>query len=81
MPLKNQFVSFCTERGMRATERRLAVVDVIARFEGPFSAEDVMASSAEQHLTVGLATTYRTLQILEAMEKLARDDRRYRPLP
>jgi Fur family ferric uptake transcriptional regulator len=52
-------------RGGRMTQPRRAVIDVITRAESSIDVSELYARSRKQHPQVGLATVYRTLDMLE----------------
>lgn len=52
------------ERPLRLTRQRQAVADVLETFEEFRSAREIHALLREQGTSVGLATVYRTLQLL-----------------
>jgi len=59
-----RFAAFLRERHLPVTQQRLAVADVLLRAAGHLSADDVAAQLAERGERVGLATIYRTLDLL-----------------
>jgi len=62
----DRFRAFLRERRLPVTQQRLAIADVLLSAPAHLSAEDVAAVLAKQGQTVGLATIYRTLDLLVA---------------
>lgn len=60
----DRFTSFLRERRLPVTQQRLAIADILLRAQGHLSADDVAAELTRKGLTVGLATVYRTLDLL-----------------
>lgn len=58
--------------GLRATEPRVRVIQTIARYSAPFSAEELYAELRRQDGRTGRATVYRTLDQLQSAGWLAR---------
>jgi Fur family ferric uptake transcriptional regulator len=54
-------------KGYRFTIPRRAVLDVLSDTHGHLSAEDIYFEVHKQHPAIGLATVYRTLELLEHM--------------
>jgi Fur family ferric uptake transcriptional regulator len=62
-----------TDAGVRSTEPRRAVAELIAGREGHFTARDIVDDAAAQHLGIGRATVFRALDLfvdLGAVERL-----------
>ncbi len=59
-----RFRAFLRERRLPVTQQRLAIADVLLSAPAHLSAEDVAAVLAKQGQNVGLATVYRTLDLL-----------------
>lgn len=80
------FRRYLAERNLPATQQRLAVAAVVLDAADHLSAEDVAARVARSGVTVGLATVYRTLDLLVASGLVAQRDfgegfRRFEPVP
>jgi Fur family ferric uptake transcriptional regulator len=56
----------------RLTPQRQAVLDAIAAYEGAFTALDVFQKARRKVPTLGLATTYRTIELLRHTESVRR---------
>jgi Fur family ferric uptake transcriptional regulator len=59
-----RFTEFLRERRLPVTQPRLQIADVLLRAPGHLSADDVAAQLATHGHAVGLATVYRTLDLL-----------------
>ncbi|MBW7933545.1 MAG: transcriptional repressor [Gemmatimonadaceae bacterium] len=59
-----RFSTFLRERRLPVTQQRLAIADILLRAPGHLSAEDVAASLEDRGQSAGLATVYRTLDLL-----------------
>src|SRR4051812_16385693 len=53
--------------GYRVTQPRLAVIEVVARARRSLTPHEVLARATRLHPGVGLATVYRTLDMLQAI--------------
>jgi len=62
------------EQGYRFTNPRRAVLDVLNSTQGHLSAEDVYFEVHTHYPSIGLATVYRTLELLERMGLLLKFD-------
>lgn len=79
------FRRFLTDRNLPATQQRLAVATVVLDTADHLSAEDVLRRVAKGGTDVGLATVYRTLDLLVSSGLVAERDfgegfRRYEPV-
>ena len=79
------FRRFLTDRNLPATQQRLAVATVVLDAADHLSAEDVLRRVARRGCDVGLATVYRTLDLLVSSGLVAERDfgegfRRYEPV-
>lgn len=79
------FRRFLTDRNLPATQQRLAVATVVLDAADHLSAEDVLRRVAKGGTDVGLATVYRTLDLLVSSGLVAERDfgegfRRYEPV-
>jgi Fur family transcriptional regulator, ferric uptake regulator len=79
------FRRFLTDRNLPATQQRLAVATVVLDTADHLSAEDVLRRVAKRGADVGLATVYRTLDLLVSSGLVAERDfgegfRRYEPV-
>ncbi len=79
------FRRFLTDRNLPATQQRLAVATVVLDAVDHLSAEDVLRRAAKRGTDVGLATVYRTLDLLVSSGLVAERDfgegfRRYEPV-
>jgi Fur family ferric uptake transcriptional regulator len=59
-----RFTSYLRERHLPVTQQRRAIADILLRAPGHLSADDVAALLAKSGENVGLATIYRTLDLL-----------------
>ena len=50
---------------MKTTQQREAIVDAFLRTSGHVGLEDLLSSARRKHPSVGLATVYRTVKLLE----------------
>lgn len=60
------------ERGVRVTESRQTIVEVVGPRHDHFSAQDVFAEARRRDPTIGRATVFRTLDLLTELEILER---------
>lgn len=68
---KEQIVNEFKKRGMRITQQRLTILDVI--LEGSWSCgKEIYYEASKRDSSIGMATVYRTLRALEEMEILSR---------
>lgn len=79
------FRRFLIDRNLPATQQRLAVATVVLDAADHLSAEDVLQRAAKHGTDVGLATVYRTLDLLVSSGLVAERDfgegfRRYEPV-
>jgi Fur family ferric uptake transcriptional regulator len=79
-----RFRGFLRERKLPVTSQRLAIADLLLNAPGHLSADDVAAQLVEKGHTAGLATVYRTLDLLVASGLVVERDfgegfRRYEP--
>jgi Fur family transcriptional regulator, ferric uptake regulator len=79
------FRRFLTDRNLPATQQRLAVATVVLDAADHLSAEDVLRRVAKRGTDIGLATVYRTLELLVSSGLVAERDfgegfRRYEPV-
>jgi Fur family ferric uptake transcriptional regulator len=80
------FRRYLGERNLPQTQQRLAVATVVLDAADHLSAEDVARRVAQHGVAVGLATVYRTLDLLVASGLVQERDfgegfRRYEPMP
>jgi Fur family ferric uptake transcriptional regulator len=61
-----RFRAFLRERNLPVTSQRLAIADLLLHAPGHLSADDVAAQLVEKGHAIGLATVYRTLDLLVA---------------
>jgi Fur family ferric uptake transcriptional regulator len=79
------FQRYLSDRNLPATQQRLAVASVVLDAADHLSAEDVARRVEKRDLAVGLATVYRTLDLLVASGLVQQRDfgegfRRYEPV-
>ena len=79
------FRRYLSDRNLPATQQRLAVASVVLDAADHLSAEDVARRVGTRDVTVGLATVYRTLDLLVASGLVQQRDfgegfRRYEPV-
>ena len=70
---KQVFLRYLTQKNLKLTRQRLAVVDAIFADIGHFEAEELTERLKSQHPRVSRATVYRTLELLrecQLVEKL-----------
>jgi Fur family ferric uptake transcriptional regulator len=80
------FRRFLADRNLPATHQRIAVATVVLDAADHVSAEDVAGRVAHHGVAVGLATVYRTLDLLVTSGLVAQRDfgegfKRYEPVP
>ena len=56
--------------GQRKTQQREAILQVIAEAPGPLSVPEIHERSTEKLESVGIATVYRTLKLLQESEQI-----------
>lgn len=61
-----RFRTYLRQRSLPVTSQRLVIADLLLHAPGHLSADDVAAHLSEKGHTVGLATIYRTLDLLVA---------------
>ncbi len=64
--MSDQFRTFLRERQLPVTSQRLAIADLLLHASGHLSADDVATQLEAKGHAVGLATVYRTLDLLVA---------------
>ncbi|HYI23124.1 MAG TPA: Fur family transcriptional regulator [Candidatus Limnocylindrales bacterium] len=62
------------QSGRRVTGPRQALVELIAEHRGHFTAAELMAEARREHIRVGRATVFRTLDLLTEIAALERLD-------
>jgi Fur family ferric uptake transcriptional regulator len=60
--------------GVRVTDARRVVADLVSEQSGHFTANDLLAVAAARHLSVGRASVFRTLELLTDLELIERLD-------
>lgn len=80
------FRRYLADRNLPATQQRIAVATVVLDAPDHLSAEDVAGRVAGRGVAVGLATVYRTLELLVTSGLVAQRDfgegfKRYEPVP
>jgi Fur family ferric uptake transcriptional regulator len=80
------FRRYLADRNLPATQQRIVVATVVLDAADHLSAEDVAGRVARRGVAVGLATVYRTLELLVASGLVAQRDfgegfKRYEPVP
>ena len=65
-------IAMLSSAGYRVTQPRRAVIEVLARAKRSLSPEEIFDRACKAHTDVGLATVYRTLDMLQAMGLLSR---------
>lgn len=72
------FIALLKEKGLKVTNQRLYVLEAIASCEGKhLSTEEIYDLVREKHPEIGLATVYRSIQLLlelEIIDKITFDD-------
>lgn len=61
---KEEIIEEFRKRGMRITQQRLVIFDVIAGNEWE-SCKEIYCEAAKRDRTIGMATVYRTVRVLE----------------
>ena len=62
--VKEKFTEYLTEKGLRKTQERFAILDYIYSSEGHFDMEMLYESMSRQHFRVSRATIYNTIELL-----------------
>lgn len=68
----NDLVQRLSASGHRVTQPRRAVIDVISRAHSSIDCNEVLRRARRAHKQVGLATVYRTLDMLEEIGAIRR---------
>lgn len=69
--MKNQIIQLLKEKGFRITRQRLIILDVI--LESDFnSCKEIYYRASERDATIGIATVYRMVNILEEIGIVSR---------
>jgi Fur family ferric uptake transcriptional regulator len=63
--VKAPWHEYLRKKGLKTTNQREAIVDAFLRTSGHVNLEDLLASVRKRQPTVGLATVYRTVKLLE----------------
>ena len=67
---KEQFRQMLKEKGLKVTNQRLLVLEVLAENrDRHMTAEDIYEMVKEDYPEIGLATIYRTVQLLLEMQR------------
>ena len=74
MSTANALIAALGGAGKRLTVARRAVADAIARQDGHFTAEDVLAAARSRQRAVGRATVFRSLELLADLHLVERVD-------
>ena len=70
----NRIERLCAERGLRMTDQRRIIAEVLSGAEDHPDAEEVYRRSSEQDANISLSTVYRTMRILEGVGIIKRHD-------
>ena len=62
---KAHWRAYLERKGLKTTQQREAIVDAFLRSSGHVALEDLLSSARRKHPSVGLATVYRTVKLLE----------------
>src|SRR3954452_17650456 len=62
---KGHWRAYLERKGLKTTQQREAIVDAFLRSSGHVALEDLLSSARRKHPSVGLATVYRTVKLLE----------------
>jgi Fur family transcriptional regulator, ferric uptake regulator len=62
---KDPWRAYLRRRRLKTTQQREAIVDAFLRSTGHVNLEDLLSSARKKNPTVGLATVYRTVKLLE----------------
>lgn len=60
----DEFRAYLREHNLPVTAQRLAIADVILRSEQHLSAEEILLELAARNAAAGMATVYRTIEVL-----------------
>lgn len=75
---QEKFIKLLKENGLKVTTQRIAILDVLqSRPDTHLTAEEIYEYVREQYPEIGLATVYRTIQLLsdlQLIDKLNLDD-------
>src|SRR5439155_9547362 len=63
--LKEPWRAYLRKKNLKTTQQREAIVDAFLRSTGHVALEDLLSSARRRNPTVGLATVYRTVKLLE----------------
>jgi Fur family ferric uptake transcriptional regulator len=63
--LKAPWFAYLRRKGLKTTHQREAIVDAFLRTSGHVALEDLLNDARKKHPTVGLATVYRTVKLME----------------
>jgi Fe2+ or Zn2+ uptake regulation protein len=74
MPATNSIVSALDHAGYRLTAPRLALADLIATYDGHFTASDLAATARDRRLAISRATLFRALELLVELGVVERLD-------
>jgi len=83
-PVVEAFASYLRDHGLPVTAQRLAIADIMLGSERHLSADDVALELAQRQSGIGLATVYRTIELLVRSGLVVERDfgegfRRYEP--
>jgi Fur family ferric uptake transcriptional regulator len=78
------FTTYLRDHGLPVTAQRMAIADIMLRSDRHLSADDVARALAQRESGIGLATVYRTIELLLKSGLLVERDfgegfRRYEP--
>lgn len=77
--IEDRFKEMLKEKGLKVTEQRLLVLEVLLKYRGQhLTVEEIYAKVQEECPDVGLATIYRTVQLLlemQLVDRISLDDR------
>jgi Fur family ferric uptake transcriptional regulator len=63
--LKDPWRAYLRRRRLKTTQQREAIVDAFLKSHGHVNLEDLLSSARKKNPSVGLATVYRTVKLLE----------------
>ena len=63
--VKAPWRDYLRRKGLKTTQQREAIVDAFLRSSGHVGLEDLLSYARKKHPSVGLATVYRTVKLLE----------------
>ena len=66
-----RWAAFCAKHQLKSTRQRAVLVDVVLRTKGHFTLDDIFQIAVHELPSIGYATAYRTLRLLNEAELIA----------